>query len=776
MTEITVKLSTPYTIRIAPGGLAQAGAEIDALLHPARVAVISDSNVAPLYYETLRRGLCERGIEVSLFHFPAGEGSKTLSTMADIYQHLCAQGLTRQDVIVALGGGVVGDMAGFAAATYLRGIRFVQIPTTLLAQIDSSVGGKTGCDLPEGKNLVGAFWQPSWVLCDPQVLSTLPPRVLHDGLAEAIKYGCILDKTLFEQLANQPLEKVLSRVIERCIELKRDLVERDERDTGERMLLNFGHTLGHAIEKSYGFSTYTHGEAVGMGMVLLTRASERAGLTEPGTAERIEAALSRFGLPLSCPAAPEALAQAAHSDKKRSGSQLSLVLLRGIGNSFVYKIDENKLLGFITQGGDSMSQATVSAKHLQGRVTAPPSKSVAHRALICAALSNRPCTIGNIQLSDDIGATLEALRALGASLRWEDGQVRVERSRPAEGPLTIDCGESGSTLRFLIPVAAALGQDVTFVGRGRLPERPLGPYIDIFKEHDLLFESSGTLPLTIHGRLGGGEFTLPGDISSQFVTGLMLAAPLMGEDVHIHLTTSLGSAPYVTITQQMMARFGVEAKIFGDEVFIPGGQSYRPCDYTVEGDWSQAAFWLAAGVIDGDLAVEGLRMDTAQGDKAILEVLAEFGGVLKAEDNLVRAKTSKLRAAQVDAKHIPDLVPVLAVLAACAEGTSRIYNAGRLRAKESDRLSAMAHDLRLLGVEVEEKAEELIITGRPDFAGGTVEGYGDHRVVMSMAVAALRCPEGLTITGPEAVEKSYPNFFEHYGMLGGKADGFELGK
>lgn len=268
-----------------------------------------------------------------------------------MYEGLAAAGLTRSDAIVALGGGVTGDMAGLAAATYLRGIAFIQIPTSLLAAVDSSVGGKVAVDLPQGKNLVGAFYQPKLVLIDPELLYTLPPRFLHDGLAEVIKYGCIRDTGLFTRLEQLPGDAALlaqaEEIIAACCTIKARIVAQDEFDTGERMLLNFGHTLGHAVEKAFHYDTYSHGEAVGLGMVLLTSQAEKLGLTDPGTAAKIAALLQKFSLPVEITLPREEFIKTIALDKKKRGSQLTLVLIKDIGEGYLHTIENRDLPNYL---------------------------------------------------------------------------------------------------------------------------------------------------------------------------------------------------------------------------------------------------------------------------------------------------------------------------------------------------------------------------------------------------------------------------------------------
>lgn len=343
--ELTVNTSKRYTIRIERGALDQLGAYCASLFAPGKKAVvITDTHVAPLYLERISTSLRNAGFDVTSCAFPAGEPSKRLSTIEGIYGHMAQAHITRSDFAVTLGGGVTGDMAGFAAASYLRGIPFVQVPTTLLSQVDSSVGGKTGVDLPQGKNLVGAFWQPSFVLIDPDTLNTLSPHFFADGMGEVIKYGCIKSRALFDLLIEtEDITSIMEDVIYRCVDIKRDVVERDEFDTGERALLNFGHTFGHALEKLHQYQGLSHGAAVGIGMVMMARLGEKAGFTAPGTADKIAAALEKYHLPVHSDLPLSQIVEATASDKKSTGSSINLVLLKDIGESFVHKVARSDL-------------------------------------------------------------------------------------------------------------------------------------------------------------------------------------------------------------------------------------------------------------------------------------------------------------------------------------------------------------------------------------------------------------------------------------------------
>lgn len=340
MKRIRVKAARPYDVYIRRSMLNDAHTMIRALKKDARCMVVTDSNVAPLYLDALADSL---GADTGSFIFPAGEQSKTLATFGNILEHMAASGFTRADLVVALGGGVVGDTAGFASACYLRGIDYVQIPTTFLSAIDSSVGGKTAIDLAAGKNLAGAFLQPSLVLIDPDVFQTLPAPVFNEGTAEALKHGVLYDSALFETLATGDFKKDMESVVYRNVELKAAVVQKDERDTGERRMLNLGHTFGHAVEACSGFSLY-HGEGVAIGMLMAARISERLGVASPGLSDTIRQALLQNHLPTDCAFDAEALCHAARIDKKRMGDTLTLILIKRIGECVPYDIPVSDLL------------------------------------------------------------------------------------------------------------------------------------------------------------------------------------------------------------------------------------------------------------------------------------------------------------------------------------------------------------------------------------------------------------------------------------------------
>ncbi len=337
--KLIVNLDTnSYPIYIENGLLAAAGSYLTNIFSGKKIFIISDDNVFPLYGKTLLSSLS--AWECHSLVLPHGEPTKSFQSLPQIYEALLNAKISRSDLIIALGGGVIGDLAGFAASSYLRGVRLVQIPTSLLAQVDSSVGGKVAVDLPQGKNLVGAFYHPKLVLIDPETLNTLPERYVTDGMGEVIKYGCIKDAALFQTLQShssfEDLKELLPEIIFKCVDIKRKVVENDQFDTGERMLLNFGHTLAHTLEQYFHYQRESHGEAVAIGMYQISLLSEKQQLTVPGTADAIKSLLNTYGLPHECGLPMEELLDAITLDKKNLNNRLNVILLRQIGDSFIY--------------------------------------------------------------------------------------------------------------------------------------------------------------------------------------------------------------------------------------------------------------------------------------------------------------------------------------------------------------------------------------------------------------------------------------------------------
>ena len=407
---------------------------------------------------------------------------------------------------------------------------------------------------------------------------------------------------------------------------------------------------------------------------------------------------------------------------------------------------------------------------LTGTLDAIPSKSAAHRLMICAALADGQTTITCPQRSQDIDATLRCLTGLGTSFLPQGKGYLVtpaaKKSRVED--CLLDCGESGSTLRFLLPVAGALGADTTFQLAGRLVQRPMGPLIEQLETHGCkTYLDQEKKTLSISGQLTPGAYRLPGDVSSQFFTGLLFALPLLGEESILEIDGELESASYIKLTTQALAAFGVTPERIETGWVIRPQAYHTPGRAIVEGDWSNAAPWLCMGAIDGDsITVKGLDPDSLQGDKAICRVLGEMGVPIHRTADRCTSHTGRLHPTTIDARDIPDLVPVLAALAAASPGTTTITGAARLRLKESDRLATTAATLNALGGEVEVTDDGLIIRGKAHLLGGMVDAAGDHRIAMAAAVASCACREPVVITGAQAVEKSYPTFWHDLRALG----------
>ena len=407
-------------------------------------------------------------------------------------------------------------------------------------------------------------------------------------------------------------------------------------------------------------------------------------------------------------------------------------------------------------------KATIAPRWLSGSLTAIQSKSHVHRLLIAHSLAGQQDGIRLIQISEDIAATMEAL----SSLR--------EQEHPA-----VHCNESGSTLRFLLPITMALRDSARFYGKGRLPERPLGELKAVMEQGGCRFSQDGDGMFLVEGRLTAGHYRLPGNVSSQYITGLLFALPLVEGDSKIIVSKPLESVGYVNMTLQVLDQYGV--RIFLDKISdeeniiftIPGGQQYiLPPEVPIpEGDWSNSAFWLTAGAISREgegVTVHGLNPSSAQGDKEIAGILARFGARVYHSGNHYHVSRERLSGITIDAANIPDLVPILAVAASVSNGTTRIINADRVRIKESDRLHAISECLNAVGGRVEELPDGLIIHGVERLTGGEVSSFNDHRIVMAMAVASCCCNGEITIDGAEAINKSYPTFFDDLNILGGR--------
>lgn len=435
-----------------------------------------------------------------------------------------------------------------------------------------------------------------------------------------------------------------------------------------------------------------------------------------------------------------------------------------------------------------MGNLKIYPRKLNGEVKIPPSKSMAHRAVICAALGNGISKVTNIDYSDDIIATIEAMSSLGAKITQKEDYLEVHgikspeniKANSVKSERTIDCNESGSTLRFLVPIAALFDGVNRFVGRGNLGKRPLVTYYNIFDEQGIKYSyKDGILDLKTEGKLKAGEFRMEGNISSQFITGLLFTLPLLDGDSKIIITTEMESKGYIDLTLSAIKDFGVEIINNNYEEFIiKANQTYKSRDYRVEGDYSQSAFFFCADALLNDVILNDLKLDSLQGDKEVIDILERMGLEIKSKNSgLIGTVNGKLKGTLIDGSQCPDIIPVVSLVAALSEGTTEIINAGRLRIKECDRLAAVTSELNKLGAKITEKEDGLIIEGVKELKGNVeVWSHKDHRIAMTIAIASTVCKDSIILKDYECVSKSYPQFWDDFKNVGGVFDEWNVGK
>ena len=768
--------------------LSQLGELISEYQKHGAVLVITDTNVAPLYLDAALSSIDANGFSSSSYVIPAGEDSKSFETYSKIIEFASQIPLTRTDGIVALGGGMVGDVAGFVAATYMRGINFYQVPTTLLAAVDSSVGGKSAINTNAGKNLVGAFHKAKFALQDASLLGSESDYVRLDGYAEVIKTACIArSDELFRKL--ESVEYDIQEIIDDCVAVKSYYVENDENDSGIRHILNYGHTMAHALEKLSNYEV-GHGHAVAKGMAFAASLSYDLGWCSIECRNRIHALLEKFGYDLSIGFSPSDIANAMASDKKRSGDSIKFIINRDIGHAEIKLISLTKL-GEVLATYSEMFPGTSEIVHggvplfapLQ-EVSAPPSKSYLHREIIAAMLSSHQLELDAQEASEDIIATYEAVKIISNHANYSALRVLESRIVSADDKLILECKESGSTLRFLLPVVAALGLNAEFRLADRLRERPMQQLISQLERHgaNITISDSGSISISASSsHITPGEYNFANPESSQYISGLLFALPLLNGDSVIRIYNNLESSAYVVMTLDVLGKYGIKvdyAHTNKEWVFnVPGNQKYIYSASTIDGDWSNAAFLLALGALgNSPIRVRNLPLPSMQGDMRILDLLEDFGVTINCYPDILDVNGGSidvfpcrnLRAINsINASGFPDLVPIIALVASLANGTTVINNAERLRYKESDRLASTCSVLRNLGANIEETEDGLIIEGVDTLRGSYEgDGCGDHRIIMMIAVSSLVSEGIIRIHEASAVAKSYPNFFEVLKLLG----------
>ncbi|KAI4150811.1 MAG: hypothetical protein L6R39_002160, partial [Caloplaca ligustica] len=796
--------------------------------------LITDTNLYDRYVPSFEKAFLEivsqRKAQARLLKYqvPPGETSKSRATKADIEDWLLSDErdppCDTKSVIIALGGGVIGDMMGFVAATFKRGIRFVQVPTSLLAMVDSSIGGKTAIDTPAGKNLIGAFWQPSKIYIDLDFLNSLPTRELINGMAEVIKTAAIWNEEEFVYLEENasrvmatvrnppdstgqrlsPIRSIIKRMILGSVRVKAHVVSADEREGGLRNLLNFGHSIGHAFE---GILTpqILHGECVSIGMVLEATLARHLGVLDGGAVARLAKCLSSYGLPTSAKdptvrrrsanrkCTVDRLLSIMGVDKKNDGKKKRIVLLANIGRTYERQasvVSDRDIRVILCS---AVLVRPLAASALNVSCTPPGSKSISNRALVLAALSEGECRIKNLLHSDDTEVMLNALVKLkGASFSWEDGGhvlvVKGNGGRLEAHGEELYLGNAGTASRFLTTVAtlaASTTKDFSILtGNDRMKKRPIGPLVEALQANGAgldYVESTGSLPLNIKAGQGmkGGDINLAATISSQYVSSLLMCAPYANEDVTLRL---IGGKPisqlYIDMTTAMMAAFGIhvqKSKTEEHTYHIPRGRYRNPPEYVIESDASSATYPLAIAAITGTTCtVPNIGSASLQGDaRFATEVLRPMGcRVEQTETSTTVAgppKGSLKPIDEVDMEPMTDAFLTASVLAAVAQNgkatpTTRIVGIANQRVKECNRIKAMKDELAKFGVTCRELPDGIEIDGIPyTHLRKPMDGvhcYDDHRVAMSFSVLGTVAPEGTLIQERECVGKTWPGWWD----------------
>ncbi|WPG99967.1 pentafunctional arom polypeptide [Acrodontium crateriforme] len=796
--------------------------------------LICDTNLAKLPYvtefksrfEAEREKQGKTAEEARLLIYDSvkpGETSKSRKTKAVIEDWLLQQGCTRDTVILALGGGVMGDLIGFVAATYMRGVRFCQIPTSLLAMVDSSIGGKTAIDTPFGKNLIGSFWQPERVYIDLAFLETLDKRQVCNGMAEVVKTAAIWDAEEFERLEENAdvimsaldkpvgkgrfvgIEDIFKRIVLGSARIKAHVVSADEREGGLRNLLNFGHSIGHAYEALL-TPEILHGEAVAVGMVKEADLARYLGILAPGDVARLTKCIASYGLPTSltdklitsrtrkeCPV--DELLRRMAVDKKNAGSKKKVVLLSAIGRCYEPKATQVADKDLRVVMSPAILQRSGVAKGLNVECKPPGSKSISNRVLLLAALGEGKCKISNLLHSDDTQFMLSAIAKLGgATYSWEDeGRLLVLNGNGGALKATTDeiyIGNAGTASRFLTTAVSLVqatpeASNTILTGNARMQERPQGPLVDALRENGVDIEYLGkpgsqSLPLRIAaaGGFEGGEIKLTAKVSSQYVSSILMCAPYAKKPVTLRLVgDKVISQPYIDMTIAMMATFGVQvtrSKTEPNVYHVPKQTYVNPATYEVESDASSATYPLALAAITGTTCtVPNIGSSSLQGDAQFaIKVLRPMGCSVeqtKTSTTVTGPTPGELRPLpEVDMETMTDAFLTACVLAAVAKpgpngSTTRIVGIANQRQKECNRIEAMRVELAKFGVVCRELDDGIEVDGKGLSLSKAKEGihcYDDHRVAMSFSVLAAVAPESTLILERECVGKTWPGWWD----------------
>ncbi len=787
--------------------------------------LITDTNLASLYIPGFRDTFQKLALESNpsprllTYEIPPGESSKSRETKAEIEDWMLSEQCTRDTVIIALGGGVIGDMLGYVAATFMRGIRFVQVPTTLLSMVDSSIGGKTAIDTPMGKNLIGAFWQPRRIYIDLRFLETLPVREFINGMAEVIKTAAIWNESEFAALESSSalimktiqatstdsttrldaIRDTLKRIVLASARVKAKVVSADEREGGLRNLLNFGHSIGHAYEAIL-TPQVLHGEAVAIGMVKEAELARHLGILKPGAVARLVKCIASYGLPVSledslvqkrsagkkCPV--DTLLEKMGLDKKNDGKKKKIVLLSAIGQTHEPKasVVEDRSIRIVLSPGIIISPGVPNSSKVE--ITPPGSKSISNRALVMAALGLGTCRIKNLLHSDDTEVMLTAISELGgATYSWEeDGEILLVSGKGGDlyaSSKELYLGNAGTASRFLTTVAALCKpsnvKSTILTGNRRMKVRPIGPLVDSLRSNGVeikYLENEHSLPIDVaaSGGFTGGDIELAATVSSQYVSSLLMCAPYAKKPVTLRLVGGKPiSQPYIDMTIAMMASFGIEVVRSSTEdhtYHIAQGVYQNPTEYTVESDASSATYPLAMAAISGTTCtIPNIGSRSLQGDaRFAVDVLKPMGCFVQQTDSTTTVtgppKGCLTGLEDIDMEPMTDAFLTASVLAAVANGMTRIRGIANQRVKECNRIAAMKEELSKFGVESRELDDGIEITGKGSDSliapTSGVHCYDDHRIAMSFSVLAAAAPSPVLILERECVGKTWPGWWD----------------
>ncbi|KAF1326634.1 3-phosphoshikimate 1-carboxyvinyltransferase, partial [Globisporangium splendens] len=763
--------------------------------------ILTDTNVAPLYaqplFEQLTHLLAGQATKRVLIHaVPAGEESKCREMKAKIEDEVFFPNRCHRDTcVIAVGGGVVGDLSGYVAATYMRGVPFIQIPTTLLACVDSSIGGKTGIDVEDfGKNLLGAFHMPQRVYVDLSTLQTLPKRELINGMGEVIKAGAIFDAALFDLLeasTDQILAlsdmKLVQQVVAMAVAVKAHVVTLDTKEMGLRAILNFGHSVGHGIEALLQ-PEYLHGECVSIGMIKEAEIARGMGVCTSATVGRLRRCLTAYGLPVRVPenVPTKDVVVKMEVDKKNSQGVKKIVLLERIGevlsNPYARAIKDSQIELVLEK-----QVRMVPGHAANGKIRVPGSKSISNRALLMAALGKGSCRISGLLHSDDTQVMMNALLKVGAKFSWEDnGAVLVVEGTGGKFDAVADGEEiylsnAGTAARFLTSTMTLLDnpdRSVVVTGNHRMKERPIAPLVDALRSNgcDLKYlEADGCPPIAVRGTgMKGGVMRLASKVSSQYVSSVLINAPYAKEPLVLELEEEHPtSLPYILMTTQLMKEFGIEVETLAPNKYrVPCGVYMNPAEFSIEVDASSATYPLAfAAITGGEVTVEALGNTSLQGDAAFHTLLRAMGCTTTQDafsTTVVGPPAgTPLQAVEIDMETMTDAFMTAVALAAVAKGTTKITGIANQRVKECNRIEVMVTELRKIGVECGELPDGIWVTGTAGKTDQLKKAYiachNDHRIAMSFAVLGAVVND-VIVTDKECTDKTYPEFWDHVQM------------